>query len=92
MAAFSKQWCEKNDPNMPWDFDILEVASKIEPLYGMSIICEGYGFTVISKDIDLSMNQNAKIDQNNISNNPGAPDIFKSLNDMFSSVNRNIFI
>jgi hypothetical protein len=52
MAEFSKQWCEKNDPDMPWDFDILEVASKIEPLYGMPIICEGYGFTVISKDID----------------------------------------
>jgi hypothetical protein len=52
MASFSKQWCEKNDPNMPWDFDILEVASRIEPLYGISIICEGYGFTSISKDID----------------------------------------
>lgn len=52
MASFSKQWCEKNDPNMPWDFDILEVASQIEPLYGRTIICEGYGFTAISKDID----------------------------------------
>ena len=27
MAEFSKQWCELNDPEMPWDFDILEVAN-----------------------------------------------------------------
>ena len=29
MADFSKQWCEINDPDMPWDFDILEEAEKL---------------------------------------------------------------
>lgn len=50
MADFSKQWCELNDPDMPWDFDILKVAEGIPPEYGMSYICEGFGFTLIAKD------------------------------------------
>ena len=31
MADFSKQWCEINDPEMPYDFDILEEAAKCKP-------------------------------------------------------------
>jgi hypothetical protein len=50
MAEFSKQWCEINDPEMPWDFDILEVAEELEPEYGLNYICEGFGFTLIAKD------------------------------------------
>ncbi len=50
MADFSKQWCEINDPEMPWDFDILEVAESITPQYGKSYICEGFGFIAIAKD------------------------------------------
>lgn len=50
MAAFSKQWCEINDPEMPWDFNILEVAEELEPEYGLPYICEGFGFTFIAKD------------------------------------------
>ncbi len=50
MAEFSKQWCEINDPEMPWDFDILEIAEQLEPEYGLSYICEGFGFTFIAKD------------------------------------------
>jgi hypothetical protein len=50
MAEFSKQWCEINDPKMPWDFDIEEIANKLEPEYGLSYICEGFGFTFIAKD------------------------------------------
>ena len=50
MADFSKQWCEANDPEMPWDFDILEEADKLQPDYYISVICEGYGFSVIYKD------------------------------------------
>ncbi len=30
MADFSKQWCDANDPDMPSDFDILEVFSKLK--------------------------------------------------------------
>jgi hypothetical protein len=50
MAEFSKQWCEINDSDMPWDFDIDEVASKLTPEYGLPYICEGFGFTYIAKD------------------------------------------
>lgn len=50
MADFSKQWCELNDPEMPWDFDILEVAKRLEPEYGICYICEGFGFTLIAKN------------------------------------------
>jgi hypothetical protein len=52
MASFSKQWCERYDPNRQGDFDILEIASRIEPLYGRPITCGGYRFTSISKDVD----------------------------------------
>jgi hypothetical protein len=47
MADFSKQWCEINDPEMLWDFDILEEAHKLKPDYYVSIICEGFGFDAI---------------------------------------------
>ena len=50
MADFSKQWCEINDPDMPWDFDILEEAEKLQPGSYMYAICEGFGFTAIIKD------------------------------------------
>lgn len=50
MADFSKQWCEINDPEMPWDFDILEVAKELKPEYGLPYICEGFGFTFIAKN------------------------------------------
>ena len=49
MADFSKQWCEINDPDMPSDFDILEIAAELEPGYFKHMICEGFGFTIISK-------------------------------------------
>ena len=48
MADFSKQWCEINDPDMPSDFDILEIAAELEPGYFKHMICEGFGFTIIS--------------------------------------------
>lgn len=49
MADFSKQWCEANDPEMPWDFDILEEAKKLDPDHYIPMICEGYGFLAIGK-------------------------------------------
>jgi len=30
MAEFSKQWCDLNDTEMPWDFDILEEDDDID--------------------------------------------------------------
>ena len=50
MADFSKQWCEINDPEISWDFDIEEIANGLEPEYGLPYICEGFGFAGIAKD------------------------------------------
>ena len=52
MADFSKQWCEINDPQSPGDFDINEIADKLEPGYVLGAICEGFGFIAIGKDLD----------------------------------------
>ena len=49
MADFSKQWCDINDPEMPYDFDIMEEHSKLETGYGIGIICEGFGILGIAK-------------------------------------------
>jgi len=50
MADFSKQWCDLNDPEMPHDFDIEQIANTLKPDYYKSFICEGFGFTAIGKD------------------------------------------
>ena len=50
MADFSKQWCEINDPDMPWDFDIDELAKKLRPGSYMHAICEGIGFHIIARN------------------------------------------
>ena len=50
MAEFSKQWCEINDPDMPWDFDIDELAKKLRPGSYMHAICEGIGFHIIARN------------------------------------------
>ena len=52
MAEFSKQWCEINDPEMPWDFDILEEFEKLPKNHYISIICEGFGFIAIMRDYE----------------------------------------
>jgi len=49
MASFSKQWCDLYDPEMPHDFDIEQIAKKLEPGYYRSEICEGFGFLAILK-------------------------------------------
>jgi hypothetical protein len=48
MADFSKQWCDANDPEMPHDFDILEVFGKLKDGMYESWVCEGYGFGAIA--------------------------------------------
>jgi hypothetical protein len=47
MADFSKQWCELNDPEMPHDFDIMEVFNRLKPNSYENWICEGFGFASI---------------------------------------------
>jgi len=49
MADFSKQWAELNDPEFPWDFDILEEYDKLEDNRYVGLICEGFGFIAIGK-------------------------------------------
>jgi len=49
MADFSKQWCDLNDPEMPYDFDIVEEHNKLQPGYSIPWICEGFGFVMIGK-------------------------------------------
>jgi len=48
VADFSKQWCDANDPDMSYDFDILEVFSKLKYNTYESWICEGYGFGAVA--------------------------------------------
>jgi hypothetical protein len=50
MADFSKQYCEKHDPEMSWDFDIFQMAKSVQPEHYIPIICEGFGFVGIGKD------------------------------------------
>lgn len=51
MADYSKQWVEKNDPNMGWDFDIEAIAADMKPgTINPYYICEGFGSTAIGKD------------------------------------------
>lgn len=52
MAEFSKQWAEINDPEFPWDFDIEAEAETIPLGHYKPMICEGFGFTAISKEQD----------------------------------------
>jgi len=52
MAEFSKQWCDANDhTGIKPDFDIIEVAAELQPEHYASVICEGFGFIAIGKDV-----------------------------------------
>ena len=50
MAEFSKQYCECEDRDFSWDFDILEITKDLHNEHFVSYICEGYGFIAIGKD------------------------------------------
>lgn len=51
MAEFSKQWTELHDPEMPYDFDIEEVANNnLKNGEYTPMICEGFGFHAIGKN------------------------------------------
>lgn len=52
MADFSKQYCEKYDSTIGWDFDIDEVFENMPIGSYRPIICEGFGFTGLEKDHD----------------------------------------
>ena len=50
MAEFSKQWCDLNDTEIPWDFDILTEVDNLPPGHYFALICEGFGFVAVGKD------------------------------------------
>jgi hypothetical protein len=49
MADFSKQWCDENDSDMSYDFDIEEIFDRLPDNTYENWICEGYGFDAIGK-------------------------------------------
>lgn len=54
MAEFSKQYVEQYMPEWGWDFDLEEEFDKLQPGEFTSLICEGYGFIGIQKQLDES--------------------------------------
>jgi hypothetical protein len=50
MADYSKQWCDINDPEMSFDFDIFEEFEKLPKNNYISMICEGFGFLAIMRN------------------------------------------
>jgi hypothetical protein len=54
MAEFSKQYIEAYMPEWGWDFDIDEEFDKLQPGEFTNLICEGYGFRGILKQLDGS--------------------------------------
>jgi hypothetical protein len=65
MAEFSKQYCDQDDRDFAWDFDILEVAEILPNGSCIQRICEGYGFIAIGKnelgEIILAFRENKKL-------------------------------
>lgn len=49
MADYSKQYCDKHNQGFPYDFDLDEEYAKLKNGEYMPLICEGFGFTHISK-------------------------------------------
>ena len=54
MAEFSKQFVENYMPDTEWDFDIEAEFNKLNPGEFTSLICEGFGFVGIQKQLDGS--------------------------------------
>jgi hypothetical protein len=52
MADYSKQYCKNEIMGFEGDFDIIEIANNLSPNSYTSIICEGYGFIAIGKNIN----------------------------------------
>lgn len=51
MAEFSKQYVQNFEMiDGGYDFDIEEIAKDLEPSESIKMICEGFGFTWISKN------------------------------------------
>lgn len=51
MAEFSKQWCDLWDPKRTPDFDIESISRDMYRDRYYPIVCEGFGFNSIHKDV-----------------------------------------
>lgn len=49
MSEYSKQYCEKYMAGHPHDFDLDEMYAQLQNGEQIPLICEGFGFTHISK-------------------------------------------
>ena len=54
MAEFSKQYVESYSQDMNWDFDLEKEFANMSGGEYLPIICEGFGFSAISKQFDGS--------------------------------------
>ena len=54
MAEFSKQYVESYSQDMNWDFDLEKEFTNISGGEYLPMICEGFGFVAISKQLDGS--------------------------------------
>ena len=54
MAEYSKQYVENYMPEWTWDFDIEQEFDKLQPGEFVSVICEGFGFCGLQKNLDRS--------------------------------------
>lgn len=50
MAEFSKQYCERYQPEMKGDFDIDELLHDMPVGSYRAVICEGFGFHGLERD------------------------------------------
>jgi hypothetical protein len=49
MAQYSKQWCDVNELDTQWSFDIEAIADTLPKNSYRAITCDGFGFTAIGK-------------------------------------------
>jgi hypothetical protein len=53
MAQYSKQWCELNNLDSAYQFDIEEIAKSLPNNSYQSIICDGFGFFAIGNSTEF---------------------------------------
>lgn len=49
MAEYSKEWCEVNQKQLPYDFSIREVFLELQEGESCETICEGFGVIKIMR-------------------------------------------
>jgi len=61
MAEFSKEYVKKYEPELGYDFSIIEEFSKLKENHCVNFVCEGFGFNYIgNKDGECVLGFNIK--------------------------------